>query len=195
MTLIPYPIEHCEVCRWRETCDKRRHEDDDLCIIAGISKIQIKELKARGIATVDRLAAMPLPLEWKPARGSVDSYGRIREQARIVAEARAAGAGKFELLPVETKFNLTCLPEPSDGDVFFDLEGDPFVGEHGLEYLFGYACNVGGVLVYEGEWALTRADEKCAFQRFVDFAPLPAAHSASSRLSAACGGHGFYDGR
>ena len=49
-----------------------------------------------------------------------------------------AGAGKFELLPVEPGFGLTRLPEPSDGDIFLDLEGDPFVGEHGLEYLFGY---------------------------------------------------------
>ena len=81
---------------------------------------------------------MPLPLEWKPDRGSADSYIRIREQARIVVEARTAGAGKFELLPVETGFGLTRLPEPSDGDVFLDFEGDPFVGEHGLEYLFGY---------------------------------------------------------
>jgi uncharacterized protein len=111
-----------------------------------------------------------LPLEWKPDRGSADSYVRIREQARIVAEARAAGAGKFELLPIETGFGLTCLPEPSDGDVFFDLEGDPFVGEHGLEYLFGYLFRgAGGALVYEGEWALTRADEKRSFERFVDF--------------------------
>jgi hypothetical protein len=51
-----------------------------------------------------------------------------------VVEARTAGAGKFELLPVETGFGLTRLPDPSDGDVFLDLEGDPFVGEHGLEY-------------------------------------------------------------
>jgi hypothetical protein len=62
------------------------------------------------------------------------SYIRVREQARIVVEARTAGAGKFELLPVETGFGLTRLPDPSDGDVFLDLEGDPFVGEHGLEY-------------------------------------------------------------
>ena len=166
----PDPIEHCEICRWREACDRRRHEDDHLCLVAGISKVQINELKARGIATVRSLGAMPLPLAFKPDRGSADSYVRIREQARIVAEARAAGKGKFEMLPIETGFGLTCLPRPSDGDVFFDLEGDPFVGEHGLEYLFGYIFKAaGGTLVYEGEWALTRADEKRAFERFVDF--------------------------
>jgi predicted RecB family nuclease len=166
----PDPIEHCEICRWREVCDRRRHDDDHLCLVAGISKLQINELQARGITTVQGLGAMPLPLDWKPTRGSADSYVRIREQARIVAEARAAGAGKFELLPVEHGFGLTRLPELSDGDVFLDLEGDPFVGEHGLEYLFGYLFkDAHRALVYEGDWALTRADEKRAFEKFVDF--------------------------
>jgi hypothetical protein len=104
---------------------------------------------------------MPLPLEWKPDRGSADSYIRIREQARIVVEARTAGTREFEPLPVETGFGLTRLPESSDGDVFLDLEGDPFVGEHGLEYLFGYLFKDGhGAPVYEGDWAsraLTRS--------------------------------------
>ena len=36
-------------------------------------------------------------------------------------------------------FGLAYLPQPSPGDVFLDLEGDPFVGEGGLEFLFGYA--------------------------------------------------------
>ena len=166
----PDPIEHCDICRWRETCDKRRRDDDHLCLVAGISKLQINELKAHGIATVQNLASMPLPLAWKPDRGSADSFIRVREQARIVVEARAAGAGKFELFPVETGFGFTRLPEPSDGDVFLDLEGDPFVGEHGLEYLFGYLFKCAdGTLAYEGDWALTRVDEKRAFEKFVDF--------------------------
>ncbi|MDF2116201.1 TM0106 family RecB-like putative nuclease [Roseiarcaceae bacterium H3SJ34-1] len=166
----PDPIEHCDICHWRETCDKRRRDDDHLCLVAGISKLQINELKAHGIATVQTLAGMPLPLAWKPDRGSADSFIRVREQARIVVEARAAGVGKFELLPVETGFGLTRLPAPSDGDVFLDLEGDPFVGEHGLEYLFGYLFkDADGTLAYEGDWALTRVNEKRAFEKFVDF--------------------------
>jgi len=166
----PDPIAHCDICHWREECNKRRRDDDHLCLVAGISKLQINELKGRGIATVQGLAGMPLPLDWKPNRGSADTFVRIREQARIVVEARAAGTGRFELLPVQNGFGFTRLPEPSDGDVFLDLEGDPFVGEHGLEYLFGYLFkDEYGAAVYEGDWALSRADEKRAFERFVDF--------------------------
>ena len=54
--------------------------------------------------------------------------------------------------------------------MFFDLEGDPFVGEHGLEYLFGYLFEeTDGGLIYEGGWALSRAAERRAFETFVDF--------------------------
>jgi predicted RecB family nuclease len=110
-----------------------------------------------------------LPLEWKPDRGSAEPYTRAREQARLQVEGREAGVGKFELLPIEVGFGLTRLPEPSAGDVFFDLEGDPFVGEHGLEYLFGYQFRDQGQWAYRGEWAFTRRDERRAFERFVDF--------------------------
>lgn len=166
----PDPNEHCEVCRWQETCDRRRRDDDHLCLVAGISKIQINELRSRGIGTLQSLAEMPVPLDWRPSRGSADSYIRIRNQARIVVEAREAGMRKFELLPIEPGFGFTRLFEPSDGDIFLDLEGDPFVGECDLEYLFGYVFRDGnGALAYEGNWAATRAEEKSAFEKFVDF--------------------------
>lgn len=125
--------------------------------MAGISKLQINELKAHGIKTLQSLAGMPLPLDWKPRRGAADSYVRVREQARIIVEARTAGKGRFELLPMEAGFGLARLPEPCDGDIFLDLEGDPFVGEDGLEYLFGYVSkDADGALVYEGNWETWR---------------------------------------
>ncbi len=166
----PDPIAHCDICRWREDCDKRRRDDDHLCLVAGISKLQINELKGHGVATVQDLAAMPVPLGWKPDRGSPEALIRVREQARIQCEARNAGERKYEVLPVEEGFGFTRLPAPSKGDIFLDLEGDPFVGEHGLEYLFGYLfADEHGEITYRGEWAFTRADEKQAFERFVDF--------------------------
>ncbi len=100
----------------------------------------------------------------------IDTKLARETRAGTVVEARAAGTGGFELLPVEPGFGFTRLPEPSDGDVFLDLEGDPFVGEHGLEYLFGYQFkDPQGAAVYEGAWAFTRADEKRVFETFVDF--------------------------
>jgi uncharacterized protein len=163
----PDPVAHCDICRWREVCDKRRRDDDHLCLVAGITKVQINELKQRGVTSVEKLATMALPLDWKPERGAADSYVRVREQARVQLEARQSGSRKFELLPVVADFGLTRLPEPSAGDIFLDLEGDPFVGEHGLEYLFGYWVG-GDDDSYQGHWAFTRAEEKQAFETFVD---------------------------
>jgi uncharacterized protein len=53
--------------------------------------------------------------------------------------------------------------------VFFDFEGDPFVPDGGLEYLFGYAFNRAGEQ-YRQDWAVSREGEKRAFEAFVDFA-------------------------
>jgi uncharacterized protein len=61
------------------------------------------------------------------------------------------------------------LPEPSPGDVFLDFEGDPYVGEGGLEYLLGYAVLQDGELRYTALWALSRKGEKRNFEQFVDW--------------------------
>lgn len=166
----PDPNPHCDVCRWYETCDRQRRQDDHLCLVANITKIQINELAQHDAATMGSLAALPLPLQWRPERGSIVSYNRVREQARLQVEARETGIARFELLEVEAGFGLTRLPEPSPGDIFLDLEGDPFVGEHGLEYLLGYVfTDDGGQIAYRGDWALSRAEERQIFENFVDF--------------------------
>lgn len=166
----PEPKGQCDICRWRLECEKKRREDDHLCLVANISKVQINELKQRSIETVADLAALSLPITWKPGRGSVDSYTRIREQARVQVEGRNAGQGKFEILPVEKGFGFNCLPEPSDGDMFFDIEGDQFVSESGMEYLFGYQYkNEKGEIVHVSDWSFSFTEEKRAFESFVDF--------------------------
>jgi len=168
--IYPEPKEHCDVCRWRGRCDDRRRADDHLSLVAGISKTQIDELATHGVSTLAGLAVMPVPLAWKPTRGSLQAYERIREQARLQLAGRDAGAVLHELLPVTNGFGLATLPEPSAGDIFLDLEGDPFAGEGGLEYLFGYTyAGADGQPVNVADWALTRESEKEIFERFVDF--------------------------
>ena len=166
----PEPREHCEICQWRLTCDDRRRLDDHLSLVAGITKVQIAELNRHEAHTVADFARLPLPLKWKPKRGSLQSYERAREQARVQVEGRSAGRALYEALRPAPDIGLARLPAPSPGDIFFDLEADPFVGEDGLEYLFGYlAANEQGERQYIGEWAFTREEEKRAFERFVDF--------------------------
>lgn len=166
----PDPKEHCDICRWRLQCDGRRRADDHMCLIAGASKLHINELRRQGVNTATELAKIPLPLPWKPERGAAQTYERIREQARVQIAAREKGEPIYEVLDPEPGYGLARLPEPSVGDIFFDLEGDPYVGESGLEYLFGYVVlDEHGNGQYTGEWAQDREGEKRAFEGFVDF--------------------------
>jgi uncharacterized protein len=168
--LYPEPKPHCDICRWRIHCDNKRHADDHLSLVAGISKLQIGELGKRAVTKTAELATMPLPLEWKPERGAPQSYEKIREQARIQVEGRVKGHVIHEALPVVSGYGLTRLPVPSPGDVFFDLEGNPYVGEGGLEFLFGYTfTDDAGLPTYTAEWAFSRTEERAAFENFVDF--------------------------
>ncbi len=166
----PDPIEHCDICRWRTHCDSRRRADDHMSLVAGISKSQIGELEGHGVGTMAALAALPVPLQWRPDRGAAQSYEKVREQARIQVEGRVKGKVLYESLPVVAKFGLSRLPEPSPGDIFFDFEGDPFVGDGGLEFLFGYLyADTDGSPTYSGDWASNRQEERIAFERFIDF--------------------------
>jgi predicted RecB family nuclease len=165
----PEPVSHCDICRWWKECDKRRRSDDHLSFVAGASRLQRKELTLQGVQTLEELARLPLPISFSPSRGAREGYTRIREQARIQFEARTEGKLKYELLHSEAGEGLFRLPSPSKGDIFLDLEGDPFVGEGGLEYLFGVVTlGDGGNVVYQNRWALDRTQERAAFEWFVD---------------------------
>jgi len=165
----PDPCDQCDICRWWQECDRRRHDDDHLSLVAGISKLQIAELEARDIETLESLARARLPLDPKPTRGSAESYERVHHQARVQLDGRERRRPVHEMLPREEGFGLFRLPEPTPRDVFLDLEGAPFAGEQGLEYLFGVAAfDEEGEPQYEPLWALTLGDEKAAFERFID---------------------------
>jgi predicted RecB family nuclease len=166
----PEPVDHCDICRWWKECDGQRRRDDHLSFVAGASKLQRKELAVRDVPTLEALARLPLPIPFNPSRGAVEGYARIREQARIQLEARTEGKPKYECLRCEPGDGFARLPAPSAGDIFFDFEGDPFVADGGLEYLFGVAtADEGGKLAYEGRWALDRGQERTVFQWFIDF--------------------------
>jgi uncharacterized protein len=165
----PEPVAHCEICRWWKECDGQRRRDDHLCFVAGASRLQRKELTTHGVTTLETLAKLPLPIPFKPSRGGREGYTRIREQARIQGEARDEGRLKFELLDSADGEGLCRLPAPSEGDIFLDFEGDPFVEGGELEYLFGVVTADGeGRLAYQSRWAGDRAGERAAFERLID---------------------------
>ena len=162
----PEPVEHCGICEWQQSCAARRRADDHLSLVAGITRGQRSRLVEREVTTMAALGALRLPVSPRLDGIGEAALARIREQARLQDQARREGRRIHELVtPVEPDKGLAALPEPSDGDVFFDLEGDTFAADGGLEYLFGVADRDGN---YNPSWALDPASEKRAFERFID---------------------------
>ena len=166
----PEPVDHCEICRWQRVCDKKRRRDDHLSLVAGMRRLQSRELEAAGISTLAQFGALPLPLPFTPRRGSEETYIRLREQARVQLEGRIKGEPIHELLlPIEADQGLARLPAPSAGDVFLDLEGARFARDGGREYLFGFVIfEADGSLPNRSYWAHSDAEERATFETVVD---------------------------
>ena len=163
----PEPVEHCAICDWRRSCADRRRADDHLSLVAGITRGQRHRLVERDVTTMAGLGALGLPMV-PPVDGvGGAALARIREQARVQDQARRQRRRIRELLtPVEADKGLAALPAPSAGDVFFDIEGDAFAADGGLEYLFGTADRDGR---YEAHWALDPEAERRTFEVFIDW--------------------------
>ena len=162
----PDPVEHCGLCRWSEHCSARCEADDHLSLVAGLGRAQAIRLSERA-SRHGRNSPWSQP---RTARAHRTSHVRAAASAGPAAAARALNrrAG-YELLRTPGGAGFARLPEPRPGDLFFDMEGDPFYEGDGLEYLFGVTRIEDGEPVFRSFWAHDRREEKVAFEAFVDF--------------------------
>ena len=176
----PDPVEHCAICRWSEVCDERRRNDDHLSLVAGMRREQIRKLRASGIRAVVDLAAAPAGLS---VRGIGQStLDRLHHQAQLQAQQGEDWCLIYELLRPEEGRGLALLPEPTQDDLFFDIEGDPFAGDGGLEYLLGVVEIVDSKPVFHDFWAHSRPEEKRSFEAFIDFVMERLEHHPKLRI-------------
>ena len=147
--------------------------------MAGITTRQRDRLAVAGVSRVTELGL--LDPERRVAGIGESALGRVREQARLQVLGRGAPRPIYELLlDAEPGTGLERLPLPKPGDLFLDLEGDAFVHDQGLEYLFGLlelgepsddifsSREKPGAPRYKGYWARDRAEEKRAFEAVID---------------------------
>ncbi|PQM48607.1 hypothetical protein C1Y40_01175 [Mycobacterium talmoniae] len=91
----------------------------------------------------------------------------LTAQAKLQVAQRTSGVPQFEVVDPQ---QLALLPEPDDGDLFFDFEGDPLWTadgtEWGLEYLFG-VLEAGRRGVFRPLWAHDRIEERRALTDFL----------------------------
>ncbi|KHK95635.1 DNA helicase [Microbacterium mangrovi] len=165
------------------TCDLEVVASRDLLLVAGVRPVQRERMRAAGLRTIDDLAAAASV----PDRMNADTFGLLQTQARLqlvspagvprpaeAAEADAPAEPPVPSYEVVFPTALGALPRPDTGDIFFDFEGDPLYTEGdgrlwGIDYLFGW---VDGVEQYSALWAHDFADEKAAFERFLQIVRL-----------------------
>jgi predicted RecB family nuclease len=160
----PLPVDHCSVCDWLARCTRQWQEDDHLSLVAGMRRGWITKLADAQVTTLEGLATADAELrtELRP-----EIFERLRRQAELQHRHRITGEHVFELLPLVEGRGLELMPRPSEGDVFFDIEGDPFYDPgRGLEYLFGVVTADGA---FQAFWAHDRTEEQLAFEQLVDF--------------------------
>jgi predicted RecB family nuclease len=169
----PHEVGHCAVCRWTETCEATRERDDYLGLVAWMRQGQIAKLATEGITSIRTFATARD--DQRPFGMTESSFATLRHQARLQQQQRVAFATVplpeerhfVELLDHEAGRGFEQLPPPAVGDVYFDMEGDPlYAPERGLEYLFG--VYLADEHAYRAFWAHSLADERAAFEHFVD---------------------------
>ena len=163
----PEKCEACALCPWRDICAKQWEDEDHLNQIAGIRRDQVHKLNAAGIATLAQLAVAP---EVQVPRMSPDTVRNLAAQASLQRARRDGGGPEREILAPDPdgRRGFHRMPQPDAGDLFFDMEGDPYeVG--GLEYLFGVQYGDGDGPQFRAFWAHDRQEERKAFEAFVDF--------------------------
>ncbi|WP_104086815.1 bifunctional RecB family nuclease/DEAD/DEAH box helicase [Arthrobacter sp. GMC3] len=171
-------LSYCGRCDY---CSEQVRLNQDLLLVNGMSGSVRRKLLAQNITTVDALASMPVTTATGP-------LSRLRSQARMqlgkeaVDGTATAGEGpnahqvSYKVLREST----SRLPAPSDGDIFFDFEGDPLwqdpaTEKWGIEYLFGSietpapGAEPGTKEAFVPFWAHSRAQERQAFLDFLAY--------------------------
>jgi superfamily I DNA and/or RNA helicase len=131
-------------------------------LVAGMRITQRVRLLDAGVSTVTELAERTAPVPELAPR----ALGKLTALAKLRVLERETGIPRFQVADPQP---LALLPNPSNGDLFFDFEGDPLWTDNGtqwgLEYLFGVLA--AGPAGFCPLWAHSRVDEREAFIRFL----------------------------
>ena len=161
----PVPCALCGLCAWQEVCEAQWDAEDSLFLVAGITRKQVERLNLAGVATLAQLAGRIEPVD----RVAGDQLAKLREQAELQHFSRSNdGELTHQLLPTDGEHGFALLPLPDEGDIYFDIEGDPFYSSSGsLEYLFGVTYREEGERRFRAFWARNELEEKAAFEALV----------------------------
>ncbi|MDE0150874.1 MAG: TM0106 family RecB-like putative nuclease [Bdellovibrionales bacterium] len=162
-TNIPIPNKHQEHRDWTFFSKKRLHELDDISLVANIRQTHCEKLKKQSINTLTELAEYDQN-QFTGIAGF--TFRTLKDQASLQASSKKQNETTFKVLPHKgERQGFEMLPPPNELDVFFDMEGYPFLAEEGLEYLYGNAINEGSK--YTCFWAEDKTKEAIAFKNWI----------------------------
>ena len=197
------PREACVRCRWKEHCAEGRVSDRDLSLIYGIRSSTRSTLIDGGIVTIDDMSkATDEQRKSLKKTVSKETFEKLREQARIQIEGEGKEPPIFEFKDPSL---LRLIPASSEGDIWFDMEGDPYSeGGEGLEYMFGMLLKENEKLIFKTFDAENRIQEKKAFSDFISLvlqqrAKYPSmhiyhyAHYESDKMRKLAQRHGIFE--
>ena len=163
----PYPVEHCALCSFRGVCAARWEVEDSLVQVANVRRVQVACLRDAGLSTFTALARTPPGTV--VTQMAAHTFETLRDQAALQLETRTTGRVAWHSLQSDSGCGFELLPNPSTGDVVFDIEGDPFwEPPRGLHFLFGVFLRDGADWQYRPIWAHDRTAERRMFETFVD---------------------------
>lgn len=157
----PEPCQHCKLCVWKEHCTQHWEQNNHLKLIANIQRSQIKKLNKANIYTVEQLSTTTQNHGLNP-----DTFERLQSQAKLQTYKAKTNKDKYEIIPYQEGKGLERIPTPTEGDLFFDIEGDPFY-PNGLEYLLGVCTYKKGS--FKSFWGHCHEEEKESFLKFMAF--------------------------
>ena len=164
----PEKCSYCNLCDWKDECDKIWEEDNYVNLVAGTNKSQVEKLKKNKVRTVEQLAKTKLVAT--DLKINSESFIKIKSQAQLQEEKRTTGQYKIIFLDPDYGKGFYKLPKPDDGDVFFDIEGYPRM-DRPFEYLHGLYYKDKGKLKFKDLWAkkFDRESEKNIFIELINF--------------------------
>ncbi|AWW72833.1 hypothetical protein CD351_00160 [Erythrobacter sp. KY5] len=161
----PEPVPACSLCRWASHCRSVWEEENSLALVAGMTRSQRDKARADGVKTMKELAVH----DRRIPRLAKETQARLQVQAKLQQQRRDGGEPTFELRDPVVGRGFDLLPEPDEGDVFYDIEGDPFYPGGGLEYLHGLWFRDNDQWHFRAFWAHNREEEGDAARQLVDF--------------------------
>ena len=159
---VPEPEPGVKHTRWEGEAARRTRDTDGLGQVARITRVQIRRLRAQGIATLNQLADHDGSAVQDILSPTLD---RLTSQARLQRASEGRSRPAYELITAVAPGRgpaLEDLPDASPLDVSFDLEGYPLVA-NGLEYLWGALGDDG----FKDWWAFDPPQERVAFEGFL----------------------------